>query len=343
MAREPEPPRGPRTIDGWFVTDGDLPSDPLARLVYYARLAPSSHNSQPWRFVAAGAEIDVFADQGRWLRVADADRRELHLSLGCALESLLIAGDFAGYGTSVAYFPLQNDETLVGRVSISTGGPKRDDSAGDLLKPMITRRTSHQPFDRLRPVVDAERRRLERCFESDTVSLHFLDERAVLERLAGLEARADALLFARPEYRNELAHWVGQGMLGTSWIVSKLGQFAVGHLPLRGRVAHEDAERLANAPVVALLSTPADRPGDQVQAGQAFMRIALAAESRDIRVQPVSQALEVAETRAELARLFGAPDRAAQLLFRLGHAPAETHRTPRRPLDEILVRAAQAA
>ncbi len=53
-----EAPRGPRLVNGWFVADEKLPADPMARLVYHARLSPSSHNSQPWRFVTgrAGAE-----------------------------------------------------------------------------------------------------------------------------------------------------------------------------------------------------------------------------------------------------------------------------------------------
>ena len=66
----------PRLVDGWFATEDEpLPPDPLARLVYYARLAPSSHNSQPWKFVVGASEIDVFADLSRWLKVSDPSRR----------------------------------------------------------------------------------------------------------------------------------------------------------------------------------------------------------------------------------------------------------------------------
>ncbi len=80
------------TIDAWkteedqFPTTGPL-TDRLRFLVRYAVLAPSSHNTQPWKFRIADDRIDVFMDQSRWLKVADDDQRELHISIACALEN----------------------------------------------------------------------------------------------------------------------------------------------------------------------------------------------------------------------------------------------------------------
>jgi hypothetical protein len=339
MKDELKQPRGPRQVDGWFVADEALPADPMARLAYYARLAPSSHNSQPWRFALGRSTIDVFADHGRWLRVADADRREMYLSLGCAIESLRIAADYAGFGTELRYFPLESDETLTARVEVAFGGPKREDAAGDLLKAMVTRRTSRRRFERSHPVSDENRKRLYRCFAIGDVSLHFVSEPAAISALAALESRADQLLLANRAYREELALWLGQGLLGPSRTLARIGALAVGHLPVAGRIGNEDAERLASAPLVAALTTRHDRRLDQVQAGQAYLRIALVAESRDIRVQPLSQLLEVAETRAAAALQFGAEDRALQHVFRLGHAEAETRAPQRRPLGSMLISA----
>lgn len=344
MSKKPEPPRGPRTVDGWYVADGAaFPADPMARLVYYARLAPSTHNTQPWRFVASATEIDVFADLDRWLRVADPDKRELHLSLGCAIESLRIAADFGGLGTSARHFPMPQDPSLVARVTLEPGGAKRDDSAADLLRPMVTRHTSHREFEPNRPLTESDGKRLAGCFASPGVALHLLHDPAAIAGLARLEARADEALFARPGYREELARCMGQGSFGTPWLLSKLGQFTLSQLPdvplMQGRLAHNDSARLAGAPAVGLLSSAGDDPVDQVCAGEAFMRVALAAEARDIRVQPFSQMLEVAESRAELARVFDLGGRVPQHLFRLGHAHPESGHAPRRPLESLLISA----
>ena len=333
----------PRMVDGWFATeDAPLPADPLERLVYYARLAPSSHNSQPWKFVVGAAEIDVFADLSRWLKVSDPSRRELHASLGCAIEAIRIAADYAQFGSSVKYFPVEYDETLVARVSIALGGPKRAMPAASLLEHIVTRRTSHKPFTRERVVSDEDRKVLYRSFEIGDVSLHFLQERPAMLALAELEETADRRLFSNAAYRDELSAWVGEGMLGTGWLVSKLGQFAVGKLPVAERVAKDDAARLASSPLVALLSSRDDLATDAVQAGEAYMRLALMAESKGIRVQPVSQVLEVSDTRAEVAKLFSLGERVPQHLFRMGYADGETGPRRRRPLASMMIRAGAA-
>jgi nitroreductase len=316
-------PKKPPMVDGWFVADGKFPAEPLERMVYYARLAPSAFNAQPWKFVLGKGEIDVFADLERWHAAADAERRELHVSLGCAIEALRIAADFGGWGTEVAYFPLQGDETLVARLSVAFGGPKRDDAAADLLRHMITRHTSRRVYH-ADAVADLDRKRLYQCFEIGDVSLHFLNERVALDALAGLEVRAGAALLARPGYRAQAAQEAATP--GLSWLLSKM--------------PHKEAKGLAGAPLAALLTTRHDRRIDQVQAGQAFMRIALVAEAHDVRVQPLGQVIELPEARAELASIFGFAGRTPQHIFRLGHAAAETGAHPRRPLDEVVVRGA---
>ena len=160
--------------------------------------------------------------------------------------------------------------------------------------------------------------------------------------LAELEETADRRLFSNAAYRDEFSAWVGEGMLGTGWLVSKLGQFAVGNLPVAERVAKDDAARLASSPLVALLSSRDDLATDAVQAGEAYMRLALMAESKGIRVQPVSQVLEVSDTRAEVAKLFSLGERVPQHLFRMGYADAETGPRRRRPLASMMIRAGAA-
>lgn len=73
--------------------------DPQVRdILYHASLAPSGHNTQPWtvrplepgRFVIGSAEE-------RWLPAVDPTNRELLLSIGAFLENLIIAARDHGY------------------------------------------------------------------------------------------------------------------------------------------------------------------------------------------------------------------------------------------------------
>lgn len=278
----------------------DVPRDPIERLAYFAHLAPSTHNSQPWRFAAEGDAIDVFADPARALRAADRDRRAMYLSVGCALETLLIAADYEGFGVRLAYFPVAADDSYVCRVQILRRAEKRPNSAADLLHAVPHRHTSHRPFDAARPLTRHDLGWLARAADGEEVALHFRDA-AAHAKLAELLQSAETTLFADRGYREELGRWIGEGALGTPWMMSKLGQLAVTQLPLARQVAQAEAAWLRSAPQVALLSTRDDRRLHQVHAGQAYVRIALMAQSREIRNQPFSAPLELPETRAAAA------------------------------------------
>ncbi|MDD1734040.1 MAG: hypothetical protein LUP01_00185, partial [Methanothrix sp.] len=80
------------SLEVWNINESEFPEnnssaqERLTFLLNYAILAPSSHNSQPWKFNVSDESIQVFADQSRWLSVADPDKREMYISLGAVLE-----------------------------------------------------------------------------------------------------------------------------------------------------------------------------------------------------------------------------------------------------------------
>lgn len=91
------------TTTPWQIDSADYPidgslADQIRFILCYAILAPSSHNTEPWKFRLRGDRVDVLLDFSRWLKVADDDQRELHISVGCALENLLISLLAAAHG-----------------------------------------------------------------------------------------------------------------------------------------------------------------------------------------------------------------------------------------------------
>lgn len=57
-------------------------------MIYYATLAPSGHNTQPWQFLIRNNSILINPDFSRRLAIVDSDDHALFISLGCALENL---------------------------------------------------------------------------------------------------------------------------------------------------------------------------------------------------------------------------------------------------------------
>jgi nitroreductase len=70
-------------------------------IVHAAVLAANAHDTQPWRFQICSDRIDVYADVDRHLGAMDPFRRELHLSLGCALENAVLIARSLGYAANL--------------------------------------------------------------------------------------------------------------------------------------------------------------------------------------------------------------------------------------------------
>lgn len=325
------------SIDAWQVKEGDFPvnssnEEKLKFLLNYAILAPSSQNTQPWKFNVSGNEIEVFSDKTRWLTVADADQREFYISIGCAIENLLIAAEHFGYVSEVQYFPEPNRTDLVGAVRFIPGGQPGDPK---LFQAILDRHTNRQLYEN-RTIPGTNLQLLNNTTEKG-LGLYLTSDPKIKSEFRDLEVRADKIQYENVEYKSELGYWLGQGMMGPKGIQAKIAQFEVLFLDDGTGQSRKDSDLLNSTPALGFITSSGNDRTSQVKAGQLLERIWLTATAMDIRVQPMSQALGVAQTREELAKLI--PDKASYLqqTFRLGYAPPETELSPRRPLREVLV------
>lgn len=78
--------------------------DTIYQVLYYASLAPSSHNVQPWLVkIMANSNILLDIDSRRTLAAVDPNKRELMLSIGCFLYNLEMAAQTYGYLTKTQF------------------------------------------------------------------------------------------------------------------------------------------------------------------------------------------------------------------------------------------------
>ena len=63
----------------------------LAQAARTAGLAPSIHNTQPWRWRVDGSTLDLRAERSRQLAITDPVGRMLAISCGAALHHVRVA------------------------------------------------------------------------------------------------------------------------------------------------------------------------------------------------------------------------------------------------------------
>lgn len=329
-----------RVTDPWAVGD-DFPdrapaAEKLEFLLRYAVLAPSSHNTQPWRFRFEGAGLVLLADRTRWLRVADPGQRELHVSLGCALENLRVAARHFGEALAVEYRAEPGPDGSVAAIGLAppVGGRPRGEEHG-LFEAIRERRTNRRAFrgqalaaEDVAHLADAGEEGARVYVTADPILRRRFDE---------LTVRADVAQFADPAWREELGRWIGAGAFEMPWLVARMAKLAVAWQDHVRGTHRADAEVLDGAPACGLVATGDDALPARLRAGEVFERVWLRATTLGLALQPMNQVLQVPELERETATLL--PDDAGrpQVVFRIGHADAVDAPTPRRPAGDVLV------
>ncbi|WP_319406750.1 Acg family FMN-binding oxidoreductase [uncultured Desulfosarcina sp.] len=93
-------------------------------ILYHAGLAPSGHNSQPWRVrIESPDNWIIEADAERRLPCVDPQNRELMLSLGAFVENLSLAAGANGVSTEIQVIARDRYDRDVIRVALQKDGP----------------------------------------------------------------------------------------------------------------------------------------------------------------------------------------------------------------------------
>ncbi len=318
-------------------------ADKLRAAVRFAVSAPSSHNSQPWRFVLADGCLELRADRSRALPVVDPDDRELVISCGSALFHLCLALRHFGSTPQVERLPSIRDPDLLARVRV-IGAWERTAEDEALFHAIPRRHTNRQPFED-RHLPGELGRVLEAAAQASGAWLHVFRTPEARSAIASLVAEADRIQMADKRFRRELAAWLRpnwterrDGMpgfaLGLGDVMAAAGPLIVRTFDVGpGRAAH-DEELAEGSPMLALLGTPRDTPYHWLEAGEALSHVLLRAQVDGVSASYLNQPIEIVELRPRLQLVAGRPG-FPQMLLRLGFG-REAQGTPRRPVSEVL-------
>lgn len=317
----------------------------LIELINYATLAPSGHNTQPWRFSIDGNTIRIFPDLTRRLPVVDPDDHALYISLGCALENLILAANNAGYDTEISYFPTQEPQQCL-VVQLKEGFKAQDDR---LFRAIIERQSTRSLFDG-KPIPQEHLRMLEDASLKEGVIFKLITQPGDIEPIIQLVKEGNRAQFNDKAFVQELVSWIRFSKKEVEQHQDGLASYAMGSPSLPrwlGKIFFslmasgekqasicEKAIRGSSALMIFIAQT--NNRTNWVNLGRSFERVALTATSHNIRMAHLNMSCEVVSVRTKLAEHLGLPDTHPLLLLRIGYAQAMP-RSPRRAVKEVIV------
>ncbi len=305
--------------------------------------APSSHNTQPWRFCRRGEVLELWLDRDRHLDVVDPLRRQALMSCGCALYNARVAIRAEGWTDKVDLFPRSGEPDLVAELRLGLPREATNDDRA-LLSAIPRRHTNRRPFlDR--PVSSEDADELIRAARAERTRMFRLSPQRKQE-LAELVAECDRRRFADPAYRAQVGEWlVPAGRLRKDGIPFAEKEFgtpswfgvrrALAQPELGAHFGAIEEDRVIGAPVVAVLSTQGDEDIDYVDCGMALEAVLLRATLLGLAAAFVDQLLEYEDLYERVKALTGV-EQMPQMALRLGYAPPLERVAPRRELHDVL-------
>lgn len=304
-------------------------------------LAPSIHNTQPWRFVMGDGYLDVFADFDRQLRVIDPSARQLHISCACAVLNARVGLAGMGYGVTREWLPDPNRTEHIARLTIDLAVPI-DDSLVPLDGAISERQTNRRRFfDEevpsyvVRELIDAA--------EMEGASLFPIAKAEHRLSVALISQQADQFQLTDPAYRAEVRSWTTNDSERRDGVPA----FAVPHVDVGSQddipLRDFDTQGTGGLPVntgsslnqcLLLLGTEKDDQLGWLRAGEALERVSLLITWHGLAASPMTQMIEVPTTRERLRQELSLPFR-PHVLLRVGRAK-RTPPTRRRRLVDVL-------
>ncbi len=333
---------------------------PTWNLVRAAILAANAHNAQPWIFHVTDRSLSLFADQARNLGSMDPLRREMYISLGCAVENLCLAAPANGFEANVQLMPRVQDPSHAAEIDLS--GIKSQHSA--LYEAIPLRHTDRSAYSRERPIEPDVLGALSALQSSPDTKVTWFSSPELRARVGKQTVDATQAIMDDTQMSLSSARWfrsswaevqehrdgITMDAQGMNWMMTLLAKMAPA---LTERQADgywlqsvRDTQTVSAAAygVISISNFP-DR-SQLIEAGRLWQRLHLAAITMGLAMQPLNQIVERTDREAEenltpsfgdgLQALVGSGPWRGVFIFRTGYPLEEALPSPRRSLDQVL-------
>jgi hypothetical protein len=311
----------------------------LNTILEVATNAPSSHNTQPWKVKISNTTLRVGYDPKRQLFVGDPNKRELFMSLGCFIESIVLSAEDEGWSTMVKYD--ENEPENLATISFV----EAKEIGQHHWEGLILDRRSDRNFYSTDKVSNENAMQL-LGQRTDDCELYLYESDEEKDFFAKMTFESTLEIMSDKSFRMELASWVrnnwtkkpdgmpayAQGMPG---VVSLFAKFFIENIPAVPKdQAKKDSSRVRKSSHIGLLCIDSENIPNLIECGRLYQRLCLVALSLGIKTSAISAAVINTKTNEKIVGRFNLKKKPV-ILMRFGYSTSKPKSLPRLSVSQI--------
>jgi len=328
----------------WNVKASDFPKNgkmesKLKFLIRYAILAPSGHNSQPWKFKLSDDSIEVWPDFERKRNVVDPENRELYISLGCAAKNIEIAANCWGMMYDKTYRIEEKDG--LGVIIFKFKNGVKDGCDRELFEAIQKRQTNRGEYE-IRPL-DKEIK----MPSGEEVNTKMIRDKVQKKELSELIYTSNKVWFKTKELVEELDYWlqddiksgsdgVPTGALNIYKLAANVKYFLAKDSEAAVKKAERERKLAMEASGLVVIETKMDGVKHWIIAGEIYEELALNLVKNNLAHAFFNTVIELRTQRMKLAKMLdikGQP----QMFIRVGYPKEKFVHSSRRGIEEVII------
>ena len=316
----------------------------LLEIIRCGTFAPSTHNSQPWKFKIKDSSILIFPDLTRRCPIVDPIDRELFISLGCLIGNISLAACKFGYKTDKQYFlsETSKDDYILLTLSEST-----DCQDLILFDSIQKRQTNRSVYDKTN-IPEKELFELRSFIENNDVKTEIFTDKKYFDLLVDYITEGNRIQINNKQYRDELQSWIRYSdseaeekldglytkAMGSASAPKGLGKMLFSLITTPEAQTANDTERITSSSAITVFFSD-DNKTDWLTTGQYLQRYLLKLTSMGLKYAFMCQPCQVQGLRNDFAREFNHKGFKPQIVLRIGYAKPMPH-SPRRKIESVI-------
>jgi len=326
----------------------EIPED-VVKILGYASLASSSHNTQPWRIkIISDYEFIIQSDSTRWLQKVDPENRELLLSIGCFLENLDQAAKASGYEAQTEILATNPEDADILKVKLIKSRPINYN-----LDAITGATAVRKPYDK-KDLLSSQLDELKGLLPSNHFK-YFSRESKEGEWIAKSLIEANRKQAFNDEKQKELAEWLrfsrsdskerGDGltpdMLGLSgitkffWYTFMSKKSALSE-SFRNKGVENVKKQVNNCAGFIVITSEDSSIPSLLQSGREFQRLTIKCTELKIGIHPMSQLMEESPWNEWFKDSLGF-SKPIQFVLRVGYSKEWPKQGIRRSVKDFII------